>query len=220
MRSSSGDGSWSCSATDKAGDCPPTAATLASFPAPARPAPRRRARTSLAWATRGPLPRSRSCRSLIFRRREGLSCAHASPIIVARSISEKLAVPGLTQSAAWRFPTRKMGMAHVIGTFHAQAAIIAIALVVTSATAARADCISGNLEQVTPQAAAVSSTEARTYFVQGAEKTGCPPNDTACRAHAFVVPNDAVLLTKVVGDYACALLTNSKGTTTENWLPA
>ncbi len=108
----------------------------------------------------------------------------------------------------------------MIAIFHARTALIAIALVGTWATAARAGCLSDGLEQVTPQLAAVSSPEARAYFIQGAEKAGCPSNGAACRAHAYVVPNDTVVVTKVVGGYACAVLTNSKGTTTENWLPA
>ena len=76
------------------------------------------------------------------------------------------------------------------------------------------------LEQVVPQVAVVLSRETRTYFVRGNGTAGCPSDAAACRARAYVVPHDTVLVVRTKGPYACALLTSPRGTTTENWLPA
>ena len=97
--------------------------------------------------------------------------------------------------------------------------VFVCATLAASVTAARAACVFGELKDVTPQAAIVSSAAPRTYFVQGAEKIGCPSDSAACRARAFAVPNDKVVVTGTTGTYACAWLTNPKGVTTQNWLP-
>jgi len=97
--------------------------------------------------------------------------------------------------------------------------VIVCAAFAASVTAAKAECVSGELKDVTAQVAVVSSTAPRTYFVHGGEKTGCPSDSAACRARAYVVPNDQVIVTINPGAYACAWLTNSKGVTTQNWLP-
>ena len=86
-------------------------------------------------------------------------------------------------------------------------------------TAAKAACISGELKDLSPRAAIVTSLTPKTYFVQGSEKTGCPSENAACRARAYAVPADTVVVTGTQGDYACAWMTNQRGTTTENWLP-
>lgn len=94
------------------------------------------------------------------------------------------------------------------------------ATLASSVSASRADCIVGELRGLTPQAAVVSATAPRIYFVLGDEKTGCPNDSAACHARAYVVPNDQVIITGTQGAYACAWLTNPKGVTTRNWMPA
>lgn len=97
--------------------------------------------------------------------------------------------------------------------------MLVCATLAASVTATRAECISGELKGLTPQAAVVSSTTPRTYFVQGAERTGCPNDSNACRARAYAVPDDQVIVTGTPGAYACVWITNPKGVTTRNWLP-
>ena len=94
------------------------------------------------------------------------------------------------------------------------------ATLAASVAAARAECVSDELRGLMPQAAVISATAPRSYFVQGAEKTGCPSDSAACRARAYVVPNDQVIVTGTPGAYACAWLTSPKGVTSRNWLPA
>ena len=93
------------------------------------------------------------------------------------------------------------------------------ATLAASVTAAQADCVSGELRGLTPQAAIVSATTSRTFFVLGTEKTGCPNDSIACRARAYAVPNDPVIVTGTLGAYSCAWLTNPQGVTTRSWLP-
>ena len=97
--------------------------------------------------------------------------------------------------------------------------VLVCASLAGSVTAARAECISGEFKDLTPQAAVISSTTPRTYFVQGSEKTGCPNDSSSCRARAYAVPNDQVIVTGTPGVYACAWITNPKGVTSRNWLP-
>ena len=97
--------------------------------------------------------------------------------------------------------------------------VLVCAAFTASVTAAQAECLSGELKDVTPQVAVISSTAPHTYFVHGAEKTGCPSDSAACHTRAYVVPNDQVIVTGTFGAYGCAWLTNSKGVTTQNWLP-
>lgn len=94
-----------------------------------------------------------------------------------------------------------------------------ICVCMAMATTARAACVGNDLESLLPQAATVTPSTPRTYFVQGIEKAGCPSVSDACRARAYVVPGDIVVVTGTRDAYACAWLTNQKGTTTENWLP-
>jgi hypothetical protein len=98
--------------------------------------------------------------------------------------------------------------------------MLASGMMVPFLTGARADCVSGDSNDLTPHSAIVSSTEPHTYFIHGSEKSGCPSASAACRARAYVVPNDQVIVTGTPGAYACAWLTNPKGVTTRNWLPA
>ena len=100
-------------------------------------------------------------------------------------------------------------------------ALAAAAAITGSATAARADCLAASdLEQVVPYAATVSLQQPRTYFVRGGEVPGCPADTPACRAHAYAVPRDTVVVTGTQGAFSCALLPTAKGNTTEGWLPS
>lgn len=99
-------------------------------------------------------------------------------------------------------------------------ALAVVATLAGSATAARADCLAaGNLEQVVPYAATISSTQPRTFFIRGGETPGCPADTAACRSRAYAVPHDAVVVTGTQNAFSCALLTTAKGSTTEDWLP-
>ena len=97
--------------------------------------------------------------------------------------------------------------------------VLVCATLAASVTDARAGCSPDEVSNSMPQSAIVSSTAPRTYFVQGAEKAGCPSDSVACRARAYAVPNDQVVVTGTPSVYACAWLTNPKGVTTRNWLP-
>lgn len=61
----------------------------------------------------------------------------------------------------------------------------------------------------------------RARFVNGSEKAGCPNAGASCAMRAFVVANDAVVVTATAGDYACATFTGPgpKAASTSGLLP-
>ncbi len=69
-----------------------------------------------------------------------------------------------------------------------------------------------------PAYAAAVAGGARAYFVKGSEISGCPSTAPACRARAYVVAGDTVVVTADQGPYACATLTNPRGVSTSSWL--
>lgn len=71
--------------------------------------------------------------------------------------------------------------------------------------------------------ATVRDGAGRTYFVQDADAgqaPGCPNATAACRARAYVVPGDVVLLAQAQGDYICGAVINAQGFNTVGWLPS
>jgi hypothetical protein len=61
----------------------------------------------------------------------------------------------------------------------------------------------------------------RTYFVRNAsDAKGCPNAAKACRAKAFLVPGDRVILGRTSGSFVCADFIGRKGMTRSGWLPA
>jgi hypothetical protein len=59
------------------------------------------------------------------------------------------------------------------------------------------------------------------FMVNGSDHAGCPGADPACAGHAFLVPGDAVVVTGMKGDYACATYAGPAptATVTSGWLP-
>ena len=55
----------------------------------------------------------------------------------------------------------------------------------------------------------------------GGEGYGCPGEDKRCRANAYLIDGDAVVVTSEQGDYACATFTNDgkENIATNGWLP-
>lgn len=101
----------------------------------------------------------------------------------------------------------------------AKATLLVLGTSVASAVGASAECLDASQDFGMARAAAITDGQPRIYFVQGADHAGCPNATAACRARAYVVPGDVVVLTATRAAYSCATLTNSKGGTTSNWLP-
>lgn len=73
---------------------------------------------------------------------------------------------------------------------------------------------------VVPSLATVTPGD-RARFVKDSGQAGCPNTSAACAMRAFVVANDAVVVTAAAGDYACATFTGPgpKAVSTSGLLP-
>lgn len=60
---------------------------------------------------------------------------------------------------------------------------------------------------------------ARVYF-HGDDSDDCPAAGAKCRAKAYVIPGDEVIVSRRLGDYICAWFSPRKGDETVGWLPA
>ena len=62
----------------------------------------------------------------------------------------------------------------------------------------------------------------KTHFVlpSGPGHADCPGASTKCRAPAYLLPGNVVLTGEAHDGYVCASFINSKGATTDGWLPA
>jgi hypothetical protein len=71
------------------------------------------------------------------------------------------------------------------------------------------------LRQVGPGAARVH------FVMNGSDRAGCPNGDAVCAGRAFLVPGDAVVVTGVKGNYACATFAGPPPAvlSTSGWLP-
>lgn len=59
----------------------------------------------------------------------------------------------------------------------------------------------------------------RVYF-HGDEREDCPAAGAKCRQKAYVIPGDALVVTRRFGDYVCAWYTPVRGSETVGWLRA
>jgi hypothetical protein len=106
--------------------------------------------------------------------------------------------------------------------------ITAIFMVLAAGGVARAadsDCWGyyGPLSEVSKSSLGrISAGVARTYFVKnGSDAKGCPNATDACRAKAFLVPGDRVILKQTVGAFVCADFIGTKRIQSRpGWLPA
>jgi hypothetical protein len=70
-------------------------------------------------------------------------------------------------------------------------------------------------------AAAVVGGNPKVFFVQDSLVVpGCPNNSAGCRAKAYLMNGDVVLVTNTQGAYRCATFTSGRGVSTTDWLPA
>jgi hypothetical protein len=60
---------------------------------------------------------------------------------------------------------------------------------------------------------------ARVYF-HGDDSDDCPAAGAKCRAKAYLIPGDEVIVSRRFGDYVCAWFSPRKGDETVGWLPA
>lgn len=61
----------------------------------------------------------------------------------------------------------------------------------------------------------------RTYFVRGkSDVKSCPAATVACRAKAFLVPGDRIMIGATTGAFVCVDYVNAKGVDRAGWLPA
>jgi hypothetical protein len=67
-------------------------------------------------------------------------------------------------------------------------------------------------------ARAVGDKGARVYFYDDADD--CPKPDAKCRQKAYVVPGDALIVSRTFGEWMCAWYQPSKGRETVGWIAA
>ena len=66
----------------------------------------------------------------------------------------------------------------------------------------------------------VTGSDKKTFFVKGeTDDTSCPATTGSCLRKAFLVPGNAVLVSRHSGDFACATYVNGKGVETTGWIP-
>lgn len=107
------------------------------------------------------------------------------------------------------------------GTSIGAPAVVLAAALTAAPAPARAGCVESDFTGDTPRAATVRGGAPRVHFIHDAALApGCPNATAACRARAFVVPGDTVLLAQARGDVICAAFTNARGTGTVGWLPS
>jgi hypothetical protein len=96
----------------------------------------------------------------------------------------------------------------------------ALLALMSMATPAHAECPLADINSSGLTVAKISAGAPRSYFLlDPADRAGCPGDSASCRAKAFLVPGDTVLLTATKGAYACANYTGTRGTFTVGWLP-
>lgn len=89
-----------------------------------------------------------------------------------------------------------------------------------AAVPAQAGCVSTDIVQDTTRVATVRPGSARVHFVQvDALRRHCPDASTACRAPAYVIPGDAVLVAHREGAFTCAAFVDARGVATVLFLP-
>ena len=100
--------------------------------------------------------------------------------------------------------------------------VCVLAFLIIGVASAQAACVRPDTSDRSLRAATVDDGGAsRVYFVQGGDVApGCPALTAVCRARAFVVPGDVVLLSSSDGDYVCASFSNARGGLTTGWLAA
>ncbi|MBC7929233.1 MAG: hypothetical protein H7Z38_01590 [Rubrivivax sp.] len=67
-------------------------------------------------------------------------------------------------------------------------------------------------------ARAVGGKGARVYFYDDADD--CPKPDAKCRQKTYVVPGDALVISRAFGDWMCAWYSSAKGRETVGWIAA
>jgi hypothetical protein len=101
-------------------------------------------------------------------------------------------------------------------------AVMACIVILPSLALAEDGACGGVLDGVQEIASArIAATEARTYFVLSrTDKTpSCPSTAPQCRAKAFLVPGDEVLVGAVAGSFRCATFRAPGGAETDGYLP-
>lgn len=96
-----------------------------------------------------------------------------------------------------------------------------LVLAAGGARAAEATCEGYGLLSEDPPLALgrVAGSAPRAYFLKGEEALGCPAATQACRAQAFLVPGNRVILGATRGIFVCADYVGARGADRAGWLP-
>lgn len=73
---------------------------------------------------------------------------------------------------------------------------------------------------IKPMLASVTTAEPRVHFRQSKDSNkACPSENAACKAKAYLIPKDEIIVGAEQGGYLCAAIISPKGRVTAGWLP-
>ena len=94
--------------------------------------------------------------------------------------------------------------------------------VIAQQPAGQCDVLSDISADTEPSLYRVPANRARLHFLKSdGDQEGCPRVDAACETRAYLVTGDPVIVTEIVGDFACGAFAAPKeaGQETMGWLP-